>query len=691
MPSFVHLHVYSDYSLLRGLCAVDRLAERAKALGMTAVALTDQGNMFGALEFYKECQAVGIKPIVGCQVYLAPASRFEKTNESKYTDQPFPLVLIAQNDVGYKNLIKLVSVGYTEGFFVKPRVDFSLLEKYSEGLIALSGPITGEIPTLLLKGSEAEARERAKAYAAVFGRNYYFELTDHGLPEERELNQKLVALGSELGIPLVATAQTHYLTPEDSYAHEIFLCIDSKASIYWEKGKGRDQREALPGTDYHLLSEAEMQERFAEYPEALANTVRIADSCDVHLGKSTPHMPEFEIPSGETPTVWLKKQSIVGLEARLGNLSQEYLDRLDFEIGVIGKMGFPSYFLIVADFVNEAKRSGILVGPGRGSAAGSLVSYGLGITNLDPIRQGLLFERFLNPERVNLPDVDIDFQDNRREEVIEYIRKRYGREKISQIVTYSKLKPKAVFKDVARVFEVEFNTANKLSALIGGAKSLDEAYATKPEFKEAILSQPKFQEVFQHSKKLEGLTRQVGIHAAGVIIADKAVDEYVPLYADMAENLVCTQYEGEVLEEACGLIKMDLLGLSTLTIIDEALKLIKKHHGETIDIDRIPLDDPKTYALFAAGKTEGIFQFESDGMKKYLVDLVPNTLDDLIAMNAMYRPGPLSWIGVYVARKHGRKPEFKQPEDEENYKKLEELKARKEVLRTLLGPNNLIT
>jgi DNA polymerase-3 subunit alpha len=489
----------------------------------------------------------------------------------------------------------------------------------------------------------------------------------------------------------VATNLCHYVEAEDSFAHEIFLCIDGKASIYWEKGTGRDKRQALPGTGYHLRSAEEMKALLGHFPGAIENTVKIASACQVSFGAAKPHMPRFEIPSAESPIDYLKRISLEKLATKVeGALTQEYLDRVDFEIAVVEKMGFPDYFLIVADFVGYAREVGILVGPGRGSAAGSLVSYALGITNLDPIKYGLLFERFLNPERVNLPDVDIDFQDNRREEVIDYVKRRYGSEKISQIITYSKLKPKAVFKDVARVFDIDFNTANKISALIGMAKTLDEAWQQKPEFKEAVLSSPKFMEVFQHSKKLEGLTRQVGIHAAGVIIADQSVDAYAPLYADMSQNLVCTQYEGGVLEGSCGLVKMDFLGLVTLTIIDHTLKLIKQHRGIEIDIDKIPLEDEKTFELFSAGKTHGIFQFESDGMKKYLVDLKPNSIHDLVAMNAMYRPGPLSWIPVYIARKHSRVPEFRDPADAQNYRLLEELVNRKEVLMKILGPTNLI-
>jgi DNA polymerase-3 subunit alpha len=693
MPDFVHLHLHSDYSLLRGMATVKALVKKVAASGMGAAALTDQGNLFGLLEYSLASQKVEpkINPILGCEAYVAPRGHRERTDDSPLGHHPFPLVLLAENDVGYHHLIRMVSASYQHGFHLKPRIDFEMLEKHREGLIVLSGNLQSELPLLLLKGDRAGAKKLASRYRDLLGPDHYFlEIADHGIPEEREANLALLDLASELSIGVVATNQVHYLEPDDSYAHEILLCIESKCTIDQEKGVGRDKRPALPGSGWHFASAEEMALKFSGAPQALAQTVAIAERCKVRLGKDTPHMPVMEVPEGLTQLEHLKRECVVRLGKKGIPLDEVYSKQLDFELSVIGNMGFPSYFLIVADFVNEAQRRGILVGPGRGSAAGSLVSYAMGITNLDPIKHGLLFERFLNPERVNLPDIDMDFQDSRREEVIQYIRDRFGADRVCQIVTYGKLKPKAIIKDVARVFKVDFKAANKLSSFIPNnpKMTLDMAWEESQEFKEAILSNPLYQEIFQHAKRLEGLTRQVGVHAAGVIIADKPVEEYVPLY--VADGVTVTQYEGSVLEDSCGLIKMDILGLVTLAIIDDSMKYIQQHHGVQVDLDKLPFDDPKTFAIFSQGKTHGVFQFESEGMKKNLIDLKPNTLDDLIAMNAMYRPGPMAWIPVYIAKKHGRKPEFKNPEDEENYVHLEELVARTPSLRKILAPTNLI-
>jgi len=693
MSDFVHLHLHSDYSLLRGMATIDALTAKVAASGMGAAALTDQGNLFGLLEYSLACRDLKweVNPILGCEAYLAPRGHLERSDESPLGHHPFPLVLLAENDVGYHNLIRLVSASYQHGFHLKPRIDFGLLEKSRDGLIVLSGNLQSELPLLLLKGDREGARKLARRYRDLLGPEHYFlQIADHGLPEEREANLALLELGRELEIGVVATNQVHYLEPDDRYAHEILLCIESKCTIDQEKGVGRDKRPALPGTGWHFASAEEMAAKFPGAPEALRNTVKIAERCRVRLGKDVPHMPVMEVPEGLTQLEHLKRECVARLEKKGIALDEVYSKQLDFELSVIGNMGFPSYFLIVADFVNEARRRGILVGPGRGSAAGSLVSYAMGITNLDPIRHGLLFERFLNPERVNLPDIDMDFQDSRREEVIQYIRDRFGADRVCQIVTYGKLKPKAIIKDVARVFKVDFKDANKLSSFIPNNPkiTLDKAWAESQEFKEAILSNPLYQEIFQHAKRLEGLTRQVGVHAAGVIIADKPVEEYVPLY--VADGVTVTQYEGSVLEDSCGLIKMDILGLVTLAIIDDSMKFILEHHGVAIDLDGLPFDDPKTFAIFSRGKTHGVFQFESEGMKKNLVDLKPNTLDDLIAMNAMYRPGPMAWIPVYIAKKHGRVPEFKNPEDEENFRHLEDLVARTPCLQKILAPTNLI-
>ena len=654
------------------------------------MALTDLGNMFGIMEFVRTCRAAKIKAIVGCEVYLAPNKVDNASNLSDLGNSPHQLVLLAKNYEGYKNLIKIVSQGYLQGYSEFPRVDLDIISKYKTGLIAFSSGLNGEITRTMAQKNLVEAEHCTKKYLDVFGRdNFYLEIQNHHLPIEKKIIEISKKIAKNLGVGLVATNEVYHVKHSDAYANEILQAIANKATIDMEKGEGKGYRKALPSTEFYYRSEVEMIELFKEIPEAIENTLHIANQCDLKFPKVYPHMPLIEVSEGMNENSYLRQECLAGLKKRDLFKEEKYLKRLDFELEVIKKMGFPGYFLIVADLIQNAKKNSILVGPGRGSAAGSLVSYSLQITDLDPIKHGLLFERFLNPDRVNMPDIDIDFQDNRREEVIDYCRKKYGREKVCQIITYGKLKAKAVFKDVSRVFGVDFETANKLNALIGNAKNLKDAFENNLEFKEQIQSSPTFKEIYDQSLKLEGLTRQTGIHAAGVIIADKKIDEYCPLAADEDNNIV-TQYEGKILEDDCGLIKIDVLGLRTLTILDNAIKLIKKYRGVVVKLEEIPLDDSLTYNLLSHGRATGVFQFESPGMRKYLKELKPTALDDLTAMTAMYRPGPISWIPVYIAKKHDKKIVFNKPEDEYNFIELEKLCNRNEILKSILTPTNLI-
>lgn len=690
MKSIAHLHVHSDFSLLSSLCKVKNIASVAQEKGVSGVALADQGNMFGTMEFFLSAKGK-INSLAACEVFLQPLGYTAESNEYLGLPGPFPMVLIAKDRRAYQNLIKLVSIGYLQGFLDKPRIDMALLKQYSEGLIALSGSMQSLSKQLLLNNKDQDAYEHLETLNSLFPKDhFYIEILNHQIEGEKAVNEKLIQFARQKGIPLVAANETYYFNQDDKYAQEILFCIADKTRINFEKGEGRDKRRVLPGSGYHFKSFEEMQKDFSHIPDALENTLKIQGMCDLVLGEDEPHWPNYEIPAGKTSLGFLREQCVLRLQEKNIALDETYQQRLDYELSIIEQMGFGDYFLIVADFVNEAKNMGMLVGPGRGSAAGSLVSFAMGITGLDPVHYNLLFERFLNPERVSLPDVDIDFQDNRREEVIDYCKRKYGAEKVSQIVTYGKLKAKAVFKDVCRVFNIDFQEANKISALMGTPKNLKEAYSKSIAFKDTILSNPKLQEIYRHSLKLEGLTRQTGIHAAGVIIADKPIDDYAPLYMDQEQKLVVTQYEGTMLEEPCGLIKMDFLGLKTLSILDDAINLIKTHYHIDIDLDNLPLDDKGTYELLARGAAAGVFQFESDGMRNYLKKLKPTHLDDLIAMNAMYRPGPLAWIPVYIAKKHKQEPTFQSEEEEQNYKYLEKLVKENKVLEEILSPTNLI-
>ncbi|HBE02477.1 MAG TPA: DNA polymerase III subunit alpha, partial [Spirochaetia bacterium] len=694
MPDFVHLHTHSDSSLLDGAVSIENLIEKTHALGLPALAITDHGNMFAALEFYQTARDFSrdknlskpLKSIIGCEFYVAENSMHEKSSAAGEKYNNFHLIALAMNRTGYNNLMKLASAAFLEGFYRRPRIDFSLLSRHSEGLIIMSACVAGEIPLRLIEGNYNAAKKCAEKYLELFGRDrFYLELQDHGLENEKKANAGMLQLAKELDLSYAATNDIHYLDAEDSYVHEILLCINTGGLMSQPKGKGNGFRFAFDGTGFHYKTPEEMTRSFGELPLALSNTVRIAEMCELDLSVRDVHMPKFKIPEGYTADSWLKKISFEGLSRRKKE-DAKYSERITYELSVIEKMGFAGYFLIVSDFINAAKNKNIYVGPGRGSAAGSLISYAIGITNIDPLCYDLLFERFLNPERVNMPDIDIDFQDDRREEVIDYIRNQYGDANISRIITYNRLKARAAFKDVARAFEVDYNAANDACKLIEKNPNLQEAYKNSQEFRSLIDSNEVMKKVYNYALKLEDLKRQTGIHAAGIIIADAPIDNYAPLFFDSEKKITATQYEGGVLEKGCGLVKIDCLGLTTLRVIKDTLAMIRENHKKDIDIETIPFDDLATYRLFAEGKTLGIFQFESAGMRKNLIDLKPTEINDLIAMNAMFRPGPMKWIPVYTAKKHGQIPKFDNNEDEKNYGIFEKIMKKIPCLNRILSP-----
>ncbi len=633
---FVHLHTHSDYSILDGAITVDRLIDKALEFGMPAAALTDHGNMFGALEFYQKAKKKGITPILGQEFYVAAGSRLKKESvRDSGKEKAFHLILLAENEKGYRNLIKLSSVGYTEGFYYKPRIDFETLAKHSDGLICSTACLSGEIPVQILKGKTAEAREIAGRYSEVFGRDrFYLELQDHGIPDQKKVNTELIRMSSEMGLPLIATNDAHYLTGEDSFPHEVLLCIQT--------GKTMDDRERMKfsSDQFYFKSPDEMYRLFSDYPDALYNTHRIYEMINLDLKLGEPILPHFEVPEGYNLDTYLRHLVQEGAARRYGSdLPEAVKKRLDYELAVITTMHFSGYFLIVWDFINFARTHRIPVGPGRGSAAGSIVSYCLGITALDPLKYNLLFERFLNPDRNEMPDMDIDFCADRREEVIDYVKEKYGDDHVSQIITFNKMKSKAVIKDVARTLSIPFDRANEISKLIE-EDNLDKVLATSKEFKDFYKNDETGKKLIDISLRLEGLVRSAGKHAAGVVISRGPLTDYVPLYMDPKDGSVSTQFEMKTLEQA-GMVKMDFLGLKNLTIITRCLELVKETAGRDIDINAIPMDDKKTFDLLREGDTMGVFQLEGSGMQNVLKRLGPTTFEDIIAIEALYRPGPL--------------------------------------------------
>lgn len=647
---FVHLHVHTEYSLLDGACRIDALVRRAKELGMPALAITDHGTMYGVIDFYKQAKKQGIKPIIGCEVYVAPRSRLEKTaveGESYYH-----LVLLAENEIGYRNLIELVSRGHSEGFYYKPRVDRELLAHYSEGIICLSACIAGEIPALILKENYEKAEKLACEYRDIFGtNNFYLELQDHNMPEQKKVNSVLVEIAQRTGIGLVATNDLHYIDRQDSECHDVLLCI--------QMGKTVDDQGRLkfPNSEFYLKSPQEMETLFSEVPQALANTLLIAERCNVEFTFGRHLLPEFPVPNGLTDDEYLKQLCDEKLLKRYEKISDEIIDRLNYELSVIKKMGFSSYFLIVWDFINYARQDGVPVGPGRGSAAGSIVAYLLGITNIDPLKYGLLFERFLNPERVTMPDIDIDFCYVNREKVIDYVAKRYGADRVAQIITFGTMAAKAAIRDVGRALNMTYSEVDRIAKMVPAELgiTLKRALEMNAELKSAYTLEPTVKKLVDLAIAVEGLPRHASTHAAGLVISNEPLTHYVPLQ-NSSEGFLTTQYDKDRVEEI-GLLKMDLLGLRTLTVIGDAIKMVRENRHIDINIDNIPLDDAKTASMLSNGETAGVFQIESSGMTNLVKDLRPEGFTDLIPLVALYRPGPLGsgMVADFINGRQGKK------------------------------------
>jgi len=664
MPEFIHLHNHSHYSLLDGAATIETLIGAAVQNKMPSVALTDHGVLFGALEFYKKAKKAGIKPIVGCEAYIVTrGSRFDKSLQSEKSNQGqgrgiyHHILLLAKNLTGYKNLIKLVTLGHTEGYYYKPRIDVELLQQYKEGLVVTSACPGGVVGSQLVNGSYDEARSVAGIYKDIFGEDFYIEIQNHGIEVEKPILTQAPKIAKELGLKIVGTNDCHYVNAQHAMSHNIMLCIPDATSTYVP-----DYKTLRYGTDQlYFKTAAEMARAFREHPEAISSTLEIAEKCELTLDMKTNHMPQFPIP----PDAWagsledyLDKLSRQGLQRRYVDVTPEISSRLDHELGVIKRMGYAGYFLIVQDFINAARERGIRVGPGRGSAAGSIVSFALGITDVDPLHFDLLFERFLNPDRVSMPDIDVDFADDKRDQVINYVKQKYGENSVSQIITFGTLSTRAVIKDVGRVLGVPLSTIEPLTkqipVVLGKVTRLAEALETVPELRAVKeTGDEKIKLMIETGLVLEGMNRNVSTHAAGIVIAPGEISDYVPMYKTPQTDLM-TQYNMKDLEEA-GLLKMDFLGLRTLTVIDSALQQIKENHGVAIDLDRIPVGDQKTLDLFCNGHTVAVFQFESSGMTDYLRKLKPTSIHDLVAMNALYRPGPMENIPDFIDRKHGRK------------------------------------
>lgn len=648
IPEFVHLHTHSDYSLLDGASSIKKMVKKASALGMKHIGLTDHGNMFGALRFFEECKKANINPVVGCEFYVAPGSRFVKSG-SESGSKSYHLVMLAKSERGYKNLMVLSSIGYTEGFYYKPRIDDEILSKYKDDIIASSACIAGEIPKLILKNKIEAAKEKALFYNDLFGDgNFYLELQDHGMAKQKIVNKALIEISKETGIPLIATNDSHYLEKEDANAQDIMLCIGTG------KFKSETKRIKFDGEEFYFKSQAEMYEKFSHVPEALSNTVKLAEKCNIDIKYPGPLLPIYKMPTGyNTPGDFLRALTYQGLEERYDNVSPEIRARADFELETIIGMDFPSYFLIVWDFISWAQRHDIPVGPGRGSGAGSIVAYALKITNIDPLKYDLLFERFLNPERVSMPDFDIDFCYERRQEVINYVTDKYGKNKVGQIITFGTLKAKAVLKDVARVLEIPFSESEQISKLVSDDKmSVEQAIEAEPKLRAFRSRGGIYEELFDTASRLEGLNRHASTHAAGLVIGQTKLTDYVPLYRDK-NGAISTQYTMDQIEP-CGLVKMDFLGLKTLTLIKNSEDLIKKI-DPNFSIEKISETDEKTFKMLGQGKSTCVFQFESDGMKDVLKQAKPNSIEDLIALNALYRPGPMQYIPQFVDNKNGKR------------------------------------
>ena len=645
--AFTHLHVHTEYSLLDGSNKITEYVSRIKELGMTAGAITDHGVMYGVIDFYRAAKKEGINPILGCEVYVAPGSRFDR-EQTKGEDRYYHLVLLAENNQGYSNLMKIVSKGFVDGYYYRPRVDMEVLEQYHEGIIALSACLAGEVQRYLTRGMYEEAKETALKYERCFGKgNFFLELQDHGIAEQAQVNQQLLRMHQELGIDLVATNDVHYTYEKDAEAHDVLLCLQTGKKL------SDENRMRYEGGQYYVKSEEEMKTLFPYALEAIENTQKIADRCHVEIEFGVTKLPKFDVPDGYTSWEYLNKLCYEGLDERYSpERVRELKPRLEYELSVIQKMGYVDYFLIVWDFIHFARENDIMVGPGRGSAAGSLVSYTLGITKLDPIRYSLLFERFLNPERVSMPDIDVDFCYERRQEVIDYVVRKYGKDRVVQIVTFGTMAAKGVIRDVGRVMDLPYAMCDSIAKMIPNELGITISKALKmnPELRGLYESDPQVTKLIDMSLRLEGLPRHTSMHAAGVVISQKSVDEYVPLSRG-SDGSVTTQFTMTTLEEL-GLLKMDFLGLRTLTVIQDAVKNVARSTGKTLDMDHIDYNDPDVLASIGTGHTEGVFQLESAGMKNFMKELKPQSLEDIIAGISLYRPGPMDFIPQYIKGKN---------------------------------------
>ena len=644
--NFTHLHVHTEYSLLDGSNKIQEYVNRVRELGMDSAAITDHGVMYGVIDFYRAARAAGINPILGCEVYVAPGSRFDREIGSG-DDRYYHLVLLAENNQGYANLMKIVSKSFVEGFYYKPRVDLQLLEKYHEGLIALSACLAGEVARFLTRGMYEDAKAAALRYQDIFGKgNFFLELQDHGIPEQQNVNQQLLKMHRETGIELVATNDVHYTLAEDAQPHDVLLCLQTGKKL------SDENRMRYDGGQYYVKSPEEMERLFPYATEALENTHKIAERCHVEIEFGVTKLPKFDVPEGYTSWEYLNELCFKGLEERYQPVIEELKERLNYELSTIKNMGYVDYFLIVWDFIRYARDHDIMVGPGRGSAAGSLVAYTLGITQLDPIRYDLLFERFLNPERVSMPDIDVDFCFERRQEVIDYVRRKYGDDCVVQIVTFGTLAARGVIRDVGRVMDLPYAQVDTIAKMIPQELNItiDKALKMNPELKKTYEDQPEIHDLIDTARRLEGLPRHTSMHAAGVVISQKDVSEYVPL-SRAQDGSIVTQFTMTTLEEL-GLLKMDFLGLRTLTVIQNAVHLIEQDTGVHLDMQQIDYNDKKVLDSLGTGRSDGVFQLESAGMKNFMKELKPQSLEDVIAGISLYRPGPMDFIPQYIRGKN---------------------------------------
>ena len=642
MPDFVHLHIHSEFSLLDGANRIKDLPVRAKELGMKAMAITDHGVMYGVIDFYKACKKEGIKPIIGCEVYVASRTRFDKEPQDK---KYYHLILLAKNNKGYQNLSKLVSLGFTEGYYYKPRIDLEILEKYHEGIICLSGCLAGSVSQAILNGNIEEAENVAKWHHDVFGEDYYLEIQNNGVKEQVMVNQKIIQIARRLNIPIVATNDAHYLKREDAYNHEVLLCIQTG------KRMTDEDRMRFETDELYVKSPEEMSEYFKNFPDAIENTVKIAEKCNVEFEFGHTILPNYDVPEEyATHYDYFKKLCDDGIKKRYGeNPSQEILDRAAYELKIISQMGYVDYYLIVWDYINYAKSVGIPVGPGRGSGAGSILAYAIGITDIDPMKYNLLFERFLNPERISMPDFDVDFCYERRGEVIDYVERKYGKDHVSQIITFGTMSARMVIRDVGRALDMPYAECDKLAKMIPNELhiTIKKAMEQNKELRDLYESDDEIHKMLDIAMALEGMPRQASTHACGIVITKEPVDTYVPLY--VRDEQISTQFIMTTLEEL-GLLKMDFLGLRTLTVIQDAIDLVKENRGIDVEFDK-DMNDPNVYKLWQNGESVGIFQFESQGMTNFMKELKPDCLEDIIAGVSLYRPGPMDQIPRYIKNK----------------------------------------